>query len=229
MFDVLIPYRGDGGARDELYGWVTAWWKASFPAADIIVSDSGAESFHRGASRNAAYEASTTGVVVVADADTVPQMWAVQHAVHAVQMGAPWALPYGTERYYNLTERATRLVLGCNPITTELDEPSDDQAYEHKITSWAGCLIIPRSSWDAVGGYDERFRGWGYEDNAFVKALDTLAGEHARVPSFACHLWHPITPGTNFDQPDIEHNRTLYRAYERASGYPARMKEVLAG
>jgi predicted glycosyltransferase involved in capsule biosynthesis len=40
-----------------------------------------------------------------------------------------------------------------------------------------GCFFIDRSTFFKIGGYDERFYGWGYEDNDILRRL-----ENARVP-----------------------------------------------
>lgn len=60
--------------------------------------------------------------------------------------------------------------------------------------SWSCCIAIPRKAWDLLGGFDERFRGWGFEDMAFQSAACALAGAE-RVEGDVFHLWHPRTPG----------------------------------
>lgn len=60
--------------------------------------------------------------------------------------------------------------------------------------SWSCCFAIPRPGWDRLGGFDERFRGWGFEDMAFQSASVGLIG-HERVEGDLFHLWHPRSPG----------------------------------
>jgi hypothetical protein len=39
-------------------------------------------------------------------------------------------------------------------------------------------MVFPRRVWEAVGGgYDERFRGWGFEDRAMGLAVAALTGD----------------------------------------------------
>lgn len=223
-FSLIVPYRGNGGFRTELWSWCRRWWSYRFPGVEIITGDTEDPTFDRGTSRNVAVEQATSDILVIADADTIPNSGAVREALALVREGAPWVLPYGEERYYNLTEPTTWKILHAEPSVTVL-EP---HVWEHKLTSWAGCLVMSREAFLSVGGYDERFVGWGYEDNAFRFAMDTLVGPHVRVDSYACHLWHPITPGSNFDQPHIDHNRALFRRYERASGNRDLMRKVLS-
>lgn len=228
-FSVLFGYYGDDGPRDRLFGWVLKWWRANFPEAQVCMGRNFDEPFHRGRARNDAALNARRDVLVIADADTIPDAAAVAAAVQAVtDREAPWVLPYAENSYFNLSESSTQWVLGCNPATTTIPAPTNPEAFEHQITSWAGCLVVPRVAFEAVGGYDERFTGWGYEDNAFRIALDTIVGKHQRLAAHCCHLWHPVTAELTWDQPFITENRTLYRRYERAQGDAGLMREVLS-
>src|ERR1035437_8821162 len=51
--------------------------------------------------------------------------------------------------------------------------------------------IMPREAFITVGGMDERFRGWGGEDQAFLLALNILWGPYRNSPNNVYHLWHP--------------------------------------
>lgn len=222
MISVLFGYRGDDGPRDVLFANVLRWWKVHYNDAQICMGRNFDQPFNRGKARNEAFKDATGDIIIVADADTLPTVDGVDLAIEEILEGrARWMLPYGPDRYYNLSEERTKSIL--NSGATTIPEPV---TWEHKITSWAGCLIMPRAAYEAVGGYDERFVGWGYEDNAFQFALDTIWGPHARIDSFCCHLWHAIEPGTTFDSPTIGANRALFGKYQAAVGRPEDMKEV---
>jgi hypothetical protein len=60
--------------------------------------------------------------------------------------------------------------------------------------SWSCAIAIRRDAWDQLGGFDERFRGWGWEDMAFQSAACSLVG-HERIEGDVFHLWHPRSPG----------------------------------
>jgi hypothetical protein len=62
-------------------------------------------------------------------------------------------------------------------------------------------MIMPRQAFEAVGGMDPRFRGWGGDDGSFVHALDALwswPNGHKNTPNDVLHLWH-----TKYDAPDV--------------------------
>lgn len=215
MISVLFPYRGDDGPRDRLFGYVLNWWQAFFPEAEICVGRNFDHPFNRGAARNDAYSQSSGSVIIVADADTIPTAQGVKAGIADVVAEKVWCIPYAEERYYNMTELATTAMLK-EPVDHPWPEPVQGN-YDHKITSWAGCLILPREAWETVGGYDERFKGWGYEDNAFRLKLDKMWGPHRRQDSFCCHLWHPVSKENSFENPHIGFNRSLYREYQRGN------------
>ena len=50
-----------------------------------------------------------------------------------------------------------------------------------------GTIVVPRVLFEAVGGWDERFVGYGWEDYAFRDMLHHLSGRIERVPGHA--LW----------------------------------------
>ncbi len=57
-----------------------------------------------------------------------------------------------------------------------------------------GSVAIGRSAFEAIGGFDEAFVGWGGEDNEFWDRCRTRkVWEFAYLP--LVHLWHPPQPG----------------------------------
>lgn len=58
----------------------------------------------------------------------------------------------------------------------------------------SSVVAVPRGLWDAVGGFDETFVGWGFEDNAFAVACETFGGPIEHIKGEAWHLFHPPAP-----------------------------------
>jgi hypothetical protein len=220
---VVVPYRESDPQRAANWAWVCSWWKTYFPDWPVTIADSGHEPFNRGASRNQAMRLASEPVLIIADADTIPDADAVARGAYLVDSGqAPWVIPYDGDgrtregRYYNLSETATKARLRFPPDRAViLAEPWDTDDYEHKLCSWAGCLIVRTVDAYAAGGYPE-FPEWGYEDDCFRTALDMVAGHHQRVHGFALHLWHPVTEGQRFGNPQIEANREVFMQYKKA-------------
>ncbi len=210
---VLIPWRSDGAHRERSFDWARRRWETLLPGAELVVCDDPNEPFSRGHARNLAFEQSSGEVVVVADADTT--VGSAATLAKAIEMAAAgeWVLPY--ETYFNATEEHTQELLRLAP-GDELHEPV---TWEFRLTdSISGALVMPREAFRTVGGYDERFIGWGYEDRAFAIALDTLWKPCVRLPGHVLHLWHPVGPSEAFGSPFIQQNQALHIRYQRAAG-----------
>lgn len=206
-----MPYRHDDlGYREKDWFWCWRWWNAfGYKDTEICVSDDNEnEPFNRSRARNNAVAKSSGSILVFADADTVVDQIALAEAVREVaNRRAPWVIPY--QWYYNLSQEYTDK-LHENEKPHRIAETETDFSYEHRILSWAGILVVPREAYDQVGGYDERFEGWGHEDVAFRIKLDAEYGKHTRTEGNAYHLWHPINPKQTFNSPNELANRRLF-------------------
>lgn len=220
---ILIPYRADQGPRDEIFHWLLSRYEKLLPEAEICIGENSDEPFSRSKARNDAYRKATRPYFLVADADTLFHRDQIEAGLNLVKQAGVWVLPY--QWYYNLSQEFTAEVLKSQPDVT-IAEPEVPTQWEHRIESWAGLLLMPRKAYEEVGGYDERFVGWGYEDNSFQLALDSLWSPFQRLACGYClHLWHP--PGLGFSSPNIAQSRMLWNQYRTAAGSARRMKTVV--
>lgn len=81
-----------------------------------------------------------------------------------------------------------------------------------------GIVAVSRSLLNEVGGFDERFVGWGGEDRAFQFACDTLAGPGERIDAMSYHLWHPSAPEKGRGTLVRKRNIALAVRYKEAAG-----------
>lgn len=185
------------------------------PAALILMTDSGHEPFSRAASRNSGVDQAAKGIVVVCDADTVPEPDPLIRAVEAAQGDGKLHLPY--TRYRALSRAGTEAAITGRPLTECATEIEGS-------TSQGGVLVIDADAWQSAGGMDERFTGWGFEDTAFYAAAHTLLGEVVRHEGAIHHLWHP----TDYDvtSPRYAANQAHCRNYEAAYGNRSAMRRI---
>lgn len=223
---ILIPYRPEDGSKRE-HHWriesfkktVEFWNSIEGYDIEVVTSDSIADRFNRSEARNNAFVKSTGDILVIADADTIVPHKSFKEAVERVSSGElAWAIPY--IHYYNLSVDFTKILLESEGVLPQPSDLTHPASYEHKVLSYAGCLVLPREAYDVVGGYDEDFKGWGYEDNAFRLALDNEWGVHTRVDGAAWHLWHPIYERDRFTFNNVKDNYLIYKnRYERKYGH----------
>jgi GT2 family glycosyltransferase len=77
---------------------------------------------------------------------------------------------------------------------------------------WSLSFAVPRRAFEAVGGFDEDFLGYGGEDTDFAYRLGQKIPELVFVPGMrAVHQWHQVAvpPLQHFD--DIIRNARLFR------------------
>ena len=86
---------------------------------------------------------------------------------------------------------------------------------------------------------NSRFRGWGGEDVAFLRSVDTLYGKHRNTDNDVLHLWHPqfVTDTTVANwkvrvwegQTSPRANDKLATRYHKANGNPEAMQALVDG
>lgn len=95
--------------------------------------------------------------------------------------------------------------------------PQDRTGIGEHLVMCGGLFVIRRDAYLHLGGWDERFVGWGGEDDAF-----SYAAQRARLSTLeldeapAIHLWHPRNTPSTAGNPNYAANCALnarYRSY----------------
>ena len=249
---ILIPFRcpDQSNPRVRNVEWVKKYWAAQLPGAEIIVGDDPTmKPFSKSAAVNTAAAKAHGDVFVIVDADGYVSANAVLHCVeeirHARKVGRRlWFVPY--RQFYRLTEEASRRLLTSDPAKPyKFPSPPDGESIlgdtDPKVGHWYGAMIqiVPREAFELVGGWDMRFRGWGGEDHAAMRAMDTLYWTHKTLPEQVLHIWHPqIGPQGTQDwvhwkermweeQTESGVNNKLSHRYYAAQGKPQMMRKLV--
>jgi hypothetical protein len=191
----LVPRRADGGHRDRLWAWCRRRWESFMPDVPIYEGHHTVGPFNRSAAINtAARLADADGrwdVAVIIDGDVFLSIPNVRAAIASALEGkVTWA----HRRWRNIAERhLQRLMKPKTPAFGEV--PADDQDMDLLVDvttplSWSCCVAVPRGTFDDMGGFDERFRGWGFEDGAWSALVRGLY-PWDRVEGDIYHLDHP--------------------------------------
>jgi hypothetical protein len=210
---VVIPWRPTPD-RIQAFQAVRDWYTSEFPDWLFGTADNGAEPFSRAGSRNACVRLAEewgADVVVVNDADTIPERHGVVGAVGATTHGG---LHFGLTTMRYLTEDETAAYYRGVPID-RTGRPHDSSVF----------AITPDNYWRA-GGQDERFSGYGGEDNAFHAACQCLLGSVTWHPGAAISLWHDGSCrdiGSERWKPNSE----LNQRYQRAVVEQRRMRALI--
>jgi hypothetical protein len=214
---VCVPRRAGDPHRDRAWEYVRRHWATLGWPICVGYHDEGP--FNVSAARNdAALMAGDWDVAVFVDGDTIMlDHEPVRRAVELAAESGCFVRPYQT--YWMTDERASGRLMATG-------ERPRTGITSTRFQSPGGVNVIPRGLWDTVGGYDERFRGWGHEDAAIEIACTSLGG-FKRLPGEVFHLWHPVSTERVKAKPEYQANVALRRRYERART-PDVMQELLA-
>jgi hypothetical protein len=148
--EVGIPWRAHH-SRLESYERTCDWYTTH--GFDVIAGEDpefGERPFNISAARNfLVREHMKSDVMILSDADTLPEKGALLEAIDGAYRDGLVHLPYHLYR-------------------------DDAGTFTQGATS--GIFVFTRSAYEATNGFDPRFEGWGYEDSAWRLAHLTLAG-----------------------------------------------------
>lgn len=177
---VLVPWR-TSPERAILCDRVMPFWASLGYRIDLV--DDGGTEFSRAASLNVGARRAIEDVLILADADTLPDLDAIKVAIEASSDGALHT-PYDV------------LMLG-----------NAEGGYDRWDNSIGGLSVIARDAYAAVGGFDVRFRGWGFEDIEFAARCSRTLGPSVRHAGTAWSLYH--TPSWRHGDAAYQRNRAL--------------------
>lgn len=219
---ILVPFRSDpeNTYRDTIFQWNLKRLSAVFPETEIIVGESPDGPFNLSAARNDAFKRSTRPYVAIVDSDTIFNRSLVEDClVYLKSPGSTWSLPYN--EYHVLDQESGKAILGRNiDIEIHPEELVDDIVLydpprnKDHAPPMSGLVMISSNNYRRVGGFDERFEGWGFEDWAFRVAADNRVGPCQRFDAPIFHIWHPVKPGSTMDSPQYKINQELYNEYK---------------
>ena len=162
--------------------------------------------FNRSWGFNVGFTHASHDVLVFGDNDVILQPSAIIES-------AKQCLTYGTTSPYpkgaiiDLSLEATQLFLSV---------PSLERAYrENKNNSRVGpyaggALFMTREAFNTVGGWEERIKGWGGEDDHMTIKINTLLQQTHEIKSaFALHLYHRAN--YLFNSPDLHLENPNYQ------------------
>ena len=240
---LLIPFSSKDRIRRRNFKWLLQYWKHELPEAEIVIGKPKSKIFCKGEALNNAVSKSTGKVLVILDADAYLSGRVIRRCarrmLEELHYGNHlWYVPY--RDLYRLTKDATEKVIESNPEHPyRFPSPPprydvEEGGYKSKYGARYGAMIMmfPRKAYELLGCFDERFRGWGGEDVALLRALDTLFGKHKTTRNDILHLWHPFL-GEDYKsrrwdgQNSGGSNSKLAIEYHKASRHPSKMRELV--
>ncbi|AXB47300.1 galactosyltransferase-related protein [Amycolatopsis albispora] len=171
---VIIPWGTDHGQRERVWTKLRAEWELT--GLDLIVAadplfrrptnaESGIDrhpfSVGRAINNAARLAPPEYDRFMLWGADQLPDPGAIAWTAELMERhGLDWAFPYNSSAM--LSGEDTERYLAGEPVEW--------------VTQTTGCvmpglMLITRSAFDKVGGFDERYQGWGWEDVDLMNRL----------------------------------------------------------
>jgi predicted glycosyltransferase involved in capsule biosynthesis len=170
---IVVPWR-ETQSRIKAFDLIMNRYKSIVEESNIITADCGSKIFNLSASRNLglkkAFEAGAD-VVVLSDADVFVSTDALIESINHSLENSVITNPYTF--FSELTKESTDMFFS-NEISCINDKnwikptPTITNGVVSKLNPVSGINVIPRTVWDQIGGFDENFVGWGYEDIAYL-------------------------------------------------------------
>lgn len=213
---VAVPFRGGQLDREIHADYIATTLRDMLPDADHQLVDCDGM-FSRARVRNEAVHRAGNGVVVLCDADTLPEPGPLRAAIEGAAEDGVLHLPY--TRYRALSPAGTLAVYarGVDPHHAPVEDESRRPI--------GGVWVIRADAYWAAGGMDEAFQGWGFEDDAFWTASSLLLGPPVRHDGTITHLHHQ--PAADTRSPQYRANRARHQQYVRARRNPAAMRSLV--
>jgi predicted glycosyltransferase involved in capsule biosynthesis len=193
----------------------------AFPDASIYFSDTESERFNLSASRNRGCRfAMKDGcdIMLVLDADVLVEKEAVENSMRVASELGVVSLPYVV--FNRINEDLSTSLLNKELSAEEIRRSGVGSPSQSEM---GGAYVLTASTFLRLNGWDERFVGWGFEDNAFEADHKVLLDR-----GFHRSAGHAITfEHLGRDLGDMEENRQRFYGYTGKS--KAEMLEIISG
>jgi predicted glycosyltransferase involved in capsule biosynthesis len=214
---VVIPWR-ETASRLPLKNYIDNWYKQNIPNAKIIYSDTNHKVFNLSAARNAGVnQLLDQDIIVFNDADTYAEKNAMLKGIDMAYETGLAVNPFSAAKLLSLDNTKKIVNEGGDPYNV------DGDIYPN---SSGGIIIVTPKTLKMLGGWDEKFIGWGFEDAAFfITHLTLLDKAMLKIPdSYIYCLAHVIN---NREKNLVDLGKERCILYEQASGNKAEINKLI--
>lgn len=141
--------------------------------------------FHHTMYINYALQQVTTLYAGIWDADVIVSLDSIELAIASLEQGYILAYPYDG-RFVPLDEVSSLSIKSDIKLLSKINP-----APLRGRPSYGGAFLVKTKEYLQMGGENERFYGWGPEDEERVRRVELLGGSVFRSPGCLYHLHHP--------------------------------------
>ena len=177
--EIVVAEQGDSHVSETIQGHGNNVRRLRVDAGTV---------FHKTRLLNEAVKASTSANIVMVDADSYLSDDAARSVVSGVDdiVSGKYGIlyPYGSVDY--LTEAQTKVLLSGDTVNSRFCDHGVIMSRQTGL-----CNMFTKATWEKVAGFDEFFKSWGAEDDAFMFKIRRIVGQVGRTEGNIYHLFHP--------------------------------------
>ena len=234
----IITFRSTSAARVRNLNYVLRWLEGIHDVETVVVEQDAHPTlnaidaparcrvlFARNTGRfnkswgfNLGFQAANSDVLVFADADLLVNHQQLSDALDACARASDVVRPWSD--IVDLTEGETASLMAGSLDAASVSWPDrrGPSRGGEQPPLCGGLYVIRREVYARLGGQDERFRGWGGEDDAMSIKVASLCSRIAVARnSVAFHLHHPRHASLPIDDRDYRNNVALLEEYRTLS------------
>lgn len=167
---IVIPWR-EHPSRIKPFNIVVDWYKKYYPDANFYFPNYPGDKWLPSHTRNLGVrmaEQDGCDLIIMNDADTIPMFISLEKTIKEAYEDTHIHNPY--HAYILLSEKSSKEYM--NDLETGLENWDG----LHIVNSNAGTWVFTPETWWSIGGMDEKFTEWGYEDSALEYAHEVIKG-----------------------------------------------------
>lgn len=213
----IIPYRSDNEGYRETNLKIVLEWLSNFDDLEIILVEQDAISrldqrilpldskhvfvfnqgiFNKAWALNVGFKEANGDVIAIGDSDITIDPKALANAFSTCLQRFDAVNPYSD--LIDLSAEASKGILLSDykrdKLAPMMLDKNRKKVKEHLCFS-GGIVLFKSVFYEMLGGFDERFEGWGAEDDAMDIKIRAATARITTVKNqVAYHLWHPKNP-----------------------------------
>ena len=170
--------------------------------------------FNKAWGLNVGFKRSSGAVVGFGDADLVTNAATLMACYERCHSEFEAMKPY--DQLVDLTPEESRSVLGgdWNVKVDRKGLQRNREGIDEYVCFCGGLFLMRRGVYEELGGFDERFLGWGGEDDAMTSKLSRLVKRSGVARNqIAYHLWHERSTASRYFHPHYQQNLARTKWY----------------
>lgn len=223
LVSIIVPHTYGCPHRDKAWTWLKSRYEQLYPWWEIIecTDDGGSGTWNKAKAVNDGVKRAKGDVLMVSDSDVVLPDKAILDSVDSIIHGSIWAIPH--RHVVRLTEQSSAAVYAKSPSTQ--DRLGGETMRDRYVgVAGGGIFMMLKIAYMDIGGFDERFEGWGGEDLSFGIVATSAYGNPRRYTHELIHLYHPYQPTKKGRFGD---NEALGLAYWNNRNNAAELKKLM--